>query len=427
MIINIKEYVEDYENIISFANNIDKINGKAYIAGGFVRDIFIGKNSKDIDIVLTGISQDELLSIYPESQKVGNAFPVFLIKLGNISYEVALARFERKVSSGYKGFEVCFNKEITIEQDLIRRDTTMNSMCINILTGQLIDPFNGVNAIDNRTIEATSKHFLDDPVRALRAARQSAQFSFSISESTLQMMNKCEEELSKEPKERINGELIKALNAKHPSLFFDKLNKSGLLKCTFPQIYDLIGKTQPIKYHPEGDAYNHTMIVLDDVASKTKNLNTIFAALVHDIGKGLTPIEELPKHIYHDKNGINALDEMNNELCLRNEFMKIGKFIIKNHMTIHKIKNKSKILKVILDIKRQKLDYKEINIILMSDHGSIPWFMENYEYVINSIKVNGNDAPKDIKGEKIGEWIFKQQLNKLCKTYKILEVEKNEK
>lgn len=206
---------------LEFVNIIKSLEGRVFLVGGAVRDIFLNKKPKDRDYVISGVLERDFIHAFPESEKVGNSFPVYLVDIDGEMSEIAFARKERKVGEGYHGFEVSFDPSITIEEDLYRRDTTMNSIALELPDYIIIDPFNGKKDIEDRIIRATSKYFLQDPVRALRAARQAAQHDFSIDKETYVMMFMCKNELANEPTERIMLELDKSFKAEKPSMFFN--------------------------------------------------------------------------------------------------------------------------------------------------------------------------------------------------------------
>ena len=289
-----------------FAKKIEKLGGTAYLVGGAVRDKFRKVKAHDRDYCVTGLEEKIFAESFPKAAKFGKNFPVYSVLIDDKFCEIAFARTEKKIGTGYRGFAVNFDKNVTIEQDLFRRDTTINAMAIKILTDELLDPFGGKFDTENKKIRAVSKHFTDDPVRALRAARQSAQFDFEITPETLQAMNKCAEEISAEPSERIFAELENALKTEKPSKFFRSLESAGLLEITFPEIFQLRGKIQPKNFHPEGDAYEHSLKILDEVAKTNSKPVVRFAALVHDLGKGTTPPEMLPHHYHHEKRGLEV-------------------------------------------------------------------------------------------------------------------------
>mgnify|MGYP002860597127 CR=1 FL=1 len=317
---------------LDFAKIINKLGGKAYLVGGAVRDKFRGVTAHDRDYCVTGIEEKIFAEAFPHAAKFGKSFPVYSVEIDGAFCEVAFARTERKVGVGYHGFEIIFSPNVTITQDLFRRDTTINAMAIELLSGELIDPFGGREDVLNKKIRAVSEHFTDDPVRALRAARQAAQFGFEICAETIDKMRLCGEELAHEPTERIFDELETALKTDKPSIFFRSLEQADLLEIVFPEIANLRGKIQPAYYHPEGDSYEHTLKILDDVAKINPKPLVRFAALVHDLGKGITPPEMLPHHYKHEKRGLEVLNKMNQRMTLPKNIHILEQVIIKMRM-----------------------------------------------------------------------------------------------
>ena len=266
--------------------------------------------------------------LFRSANLFGKEFPVFLVD-GN---EIALARKERKVSKGYKGFEIYTSKDITIEEDLKRRDITINAIAKDVLTEEIIDPYGGIEDIKNKRIRHISDAFCEDPLRAYRVARFAAKFNFNVDKDTYRLMNKLKDELVSISPERVFVELQKALSVSKPSIFFEVLKEAKILDIHFKEINDLIGVPQPLKYHPEGDVFNHTMIVLDKVATNTNDVTVRFAALVHDIGKAVTPKDILPQHIGHDERGIELMNNLSKRLKLPKKWEQRGKETIKYHM-----------------------------------------------------------------------------------------------
>ncbi|MEG1642483.1 MAG: HD domain-containing protein [Synergistaceae bacterium] len=380
-------------------------NAHAYLVGGAVRDKIIGVAANDKDYVITGFTEEKLLNIFPKARKIGSSFPVYLLKLDGIFCEISLARKEVKNGEGYRGFDVVFTPDILIEEDLYRRDLTMNAIAFDPLVDLFIDPYGGIDDIRKKILKAVSEHFVEDPVRALRAARQSAQFDFVIDELTVSFMKKCKDELLLEPKERILTELSKALSTKKPSIFFKNMNDASLLEYIFPWLFNLIGKSQPVKYHPEGDAYKHTMLVLDRVSSDTSSLEARFAALMHDIGKGVTPSSILPHHYGHDVRGLKVLDEIRDTLKISNLWYYSAKFVIKEHMRANRLVKLSKIVDLLIKIK----DF--ISIVSADNNGKLVNYLKNYdEYfsVISDIVVEC--VPDNLKGKEVGEWLFRKKV-----------------
>ncbi len=315
-------------NEIEIAHKIKDHGGKLYLVGGAVRDEIMGVTSQDKDYCVTGISYDEFLQLFPKAQIVGKDFPVFMLE----GCEIALARTERKVSGGHKGFKIETSKNLTIEDDLKRRDITINAIAKEVLTGKIIDKFNGIEDINNKRIRHISSSFSEDPLRVYRVARFAAKLGFKVDNETLKLMHSLKEELLTITSERVFVELNKALSTKRPSVFFKVLKDADVLDVHFKEVYDLINVPQPLKYHPEGDVFNHTMIVLDEVAQKTNDTMVIFAALVHDLGKAKTPKDVLPQHIGHDIAGVNLVKDLSDRLKVPTKWKKAGMEVARYHM-----------------------------------------------------------------------------------------------
>lgn len=400
-----------------FADIIRKNGGRVFIVGGYVRDMILGKKPHDKDYVITGFSEDKFSSLFSDAKKTGGRFPVYRIYIDGVSSEVALARFEKKTGEGYRGFTPIFSPEVTIEEDLYRRDTTMNSVAKEVPMGNIIDPYGGWQDAKNGIIRATSKHFLEDPVRALRAARQAAEHDFVIEEKTLNMMKECRKELKNEPAERIFKELEKALKGKKPSLFFKLLDKTNLLDVTFKEIYDLTGKIQPKEFHPEGDAFVHSMMVLDKVANKTDSIIARFAALVHDIGKGRTPNDMLPHHYGHENTGLEVLSEWNRKMTLPHKWKKAASFVIKEHMRAPRLRKPGKMADILMGLEKSFLSVEEFAIIIEADNGKMPPFLEDGKILTEQMQsVKGSDAPKNLTGIAIRNWIHGERA-KIIKNF----------
>ena len=315
-------------DIREIAKTINLNGGNLYLVGGAVRDELLGIKIHDEDYSVTGISFEEFKKLFPMAYVRGKDFPVFSID----NKEFAIARKERKIGIGHKDFDVETDKKITIEQDLERRDITINAIAKEVLTSKIIDPFGGIEDLKSKTIRAVSSHFEEDPLRVYRVARFASQFDFKVDENTIIMMTSLKNELASLSVERVYNEFSKALLTDKPSIFFDVLKQSNVLDVHFKEIYDLIGAEQPPKYHPEGDSYNHTMIVLDKVANKTKELEIRFSALVHDLGKGTTPKEEYPHHFNHEKRGAELVKNMGKRLKLPTRLIKCGVTSCLEHM-----------------------------------------------------------------------------------------------
>jgi len=403
---------------LDFAKKINAAGGTAYLVGGAVRDKFRNVTAHDKDYCVTGLDEKNFNRLFPNAAKFGKSFPVYSIEIDGAQCEVAFARTEKKICAGYRGFEISFSPDVTIEQDLYRRDTTINAMAIEILSGELIDPFGGREDVINKKIRAVSKHFVDDPVRALRAARQAAQFNFEICAETVEAMRLCRYELAHEPTERIFDELQTALKTDKPSTFFRSLERADLLEVTFPEIDQLRGKIQPTHFHPEGDAYEHTLQIVDDVAKINPKPIVRFAALMHDIGKGTTPPEKLPHHYKHELRGLEVLDKMNSRMTLPNEWKKIAAFVIREHMRAARLKMPGKIVDLLLRLYGLKISVKDFCDIIRIDNRGLPFYLEHAQKIIDELlKIGGKDAPPELKGKNIGKWIKGERIRRFMKLY----------
>lgn len=314
--------------IIEIANKIKHAGGNLYIVGGAVRDKILGRKSDDEDYCVTGLAKEKFMEIFPEAKYRGKFFEVFILE----NKEFAMARTEEKIGTGHKEFKIKTNRYITIEEDLKRRDITINAIAEDVLTGKIIDPYNGKQDVKDKKIRAVSSAFGEDPLRVYRVARFAASLEFKVEENTLKMMNSLKDELLTLSKERVFEELRKALNTNKPSIFFEVLKEARVLDVHFKEIYDLIGAMQPEKYHPEGDSYNHTMIALDNCAKITRDEKIRFATLVHDLGKGRTPKEMYPHHYGHEERGIEPLRDLARRICLPTIWKEYGTTAIKEHM-----------------------------------------------------------------------------------------------
>lgn len=308
-----------------------------YLVGGAVRDELLGLKPHEHDWVVVGASPQELLD--KGFQQVGKDFPVFLHP--NTKEEYALARTERKAGKGYHGFEVFADPSVTLEDDLIRRDLTINAIAQSD-EGELIDPYGGVKDLEDRKLRHVSDAFVEDPLRVLRVARFAAKlapFGFTLAEETRALMQEMVRsgELSDLTPERVWQEVTKALKTAKPSIFFEVLDEVGAVAVLFPELYQLHDVTQPVQYHPEGDVWIHTMMVLDAAADLSDSLNVRFAALVHDLGKGITPKELWPKHHGHEKAGLPLVKAMSERYRLPKQTLSFALKVTEYHGVVHKV------------------------------------------------------------------------------------------
>lgn len=300
-----------------------------YLVGGAVRDELLGLSVKDKDYVVVGSSPEEMQA--NGFKPVGKDFPVFLHPQTHDEY--ALARTERKTAKGYKGFAVSASVDVTLEEDLARRDLTINAIAKDC-DGKLIDPYNGLADIHSKTLRHVSEAFAEDPVRILRAARLSARFGdFIVAAETQQLMQHMvdEGEVDALVAERVWQELAKGLMEDKPSRMFDVLRACGALRKILPELDKLWGVPQPPQYHPEVDTGLHIMLVIDYTARQNFSLPIRFAALMHDLGKGTTPIELLPRHIGHEERSVRLLKEVSKRLRVPNDCKELAQLVAKFH------------------------------------------------------------------------------------------------
>jgi len=308
---------------------------KIYRVGGAVRDALLGLPVQDTDWVVVGGTPEQMAA--RGFRPVGKDFPVFLHPETHEEY--ALARTERKTARGYKGFSVYAAPDVTLEQDLLRRDFTVNAMAQDE-EGSLIDPYNGRADLEAGVLRHVSDAFAEDPVRILRAARFVARFGFSIAPETLQLMRAMVDngEVDALVAERVWQELARGLMEQAPSRFFATLRECGALHKILPEVDALFGVPQPVQYHPEVDCGVHTMLVLDDAAKHDYALEVRFAALTHDLGKGNTPPDILPRHIGHEARSVDLLKDVCERLRVPGECRDLGLLVARHHGEVHRAK-----------------------------------------------------------------------------------------
>lgn len=326
---------------------------KIYLVGGAVRDRLLGYPSQEKDWVVVGATAEELLG--NGFRPVGKDFPVFLHPKNNEEY--ALARTERKTAPGYHGFEFQASPSVTLEEDLARRDLTINAMAEDE-NGRLIDPYKGRRDLEKRLLRHVSHAFTEDPVRILRVARFLARYAhlgFTVANETKVLMREMVEagEVDALVAERVWVEFDKALGEQSPRLFIELLREVGALKKLMPEIDRLFGVPQPEIHHPEIDTGVHTLLVLDEAVKSSQSRSVRFAALLHDLGKGVTPKEQWPRHIGHETAGLPLLDDFCDRLRVPNSYRKLAAAVMRHHLNCHRaLELKSKtILKLFRNIR----------------------------------------------------------------------------
>jgi len=310
---------------------------KVYLVGGAVRDQLLEQPIKERDWVVVGSTPEQLTE--KGYRQVGRDFPVFLHPESGEEY--ALARTERKSAPGYYGFQCNFSKDVTLKEDLQRRDLTINAMALDE-NHQLIDPFGGKKDLENKILRHVSPAFVEDPVRVLRIARFMARFhhlGFKLAAETRTLMYDMvrKGELNYLVSERVWQEWQKSLEERHPEQFIMTLRSCGALKKILPELDALFGVPGSKNYHPEVDTGIHTIWVLKAAAQMSKNPVIRFAALVHDLGKALTPKEEWPKHHGHEERGVPLIEDLCHRLRIPNEYRHLALLAGRYHLLIHRL------------------------------------------------------------------------------------------
>ena len=309
---------------------------QVYLVGGAVRDGLLGLPVKERDWVVVGATREELLRA--RYREVGREFPVFLHPQSHEEY--ALARRERKVSPGYRGFTVEFGPEVTLEEDLGRRDLTINAIA-QAADGTFIDPYHGRRDLDARLLRHVSPAFVEDPVRVLRLARFAARFAplgFRVAPETLELMRSMVErgEVDALVAERVWQETDKALHEKSAAEFFRVLRNCGALRIIFPEVDALYGVPQPAKWHPEIDTGVHTLMVLDQAVRLSDDPKVRFAALVHDLGKGTTPHAQWPGHRGHEERSVALIESLCARLRVPTDYRELAVIVARYHGNVHR-------------------------------------------------------------------------------------------
>ncbi len=313
---------------------------KIYLVGGAVRDQLLNRSVKDRDWVVVGATPQQMLDL--GYKQVGADFPVFLHP--KTQEEYALARTERKQGHGYQGFSVSFGPDITLEDDLLRRDLTINAMAQDE-QGNLIDPYNGQKDLSNRVLRHVSDAFIEDPLRVLRVARFAARYAelgFTVADETVALMRSITHsgELAHLTAERVWQETERALLENKPDTYFNVLRACGALAAVFPEVDALFGVPQPEKHHPEIDTGVHTLMCLQQAAvlsAERESKGEIrFATLLHDLGKARTPAEKWPQHIAHEATGLKPITALCDRLRAPNRYRELALKTCEFHTHVHR-------------------------------------------------------------------------------------------
>lgn len=313
---------------------------EVYAVGGAIRDALLGLPVQDRDYVVVGATPEAMEA--RGFRAVGKDFPVFLHPATHAEY--ALARTERKTAAGYKGFSVYYAPDVTLEDDLIRRDLTINAMAQRVaedgaLVGPVVDPYGGQADLASRTFRHVSDAFMEDPVRILRLARFAARFAdFHVAPETNALMQRMVQdgEVDALVPERVWQEIARGLMEAHPQRMFAVLRDCGALARLLPELDRLWGVPQRADYHPEVDTGVHTMMVIETAAAMGTSLPVRFAALVHDLGKGTTPEDVLPRHIGHEARSVPMIEAVCQRLRVPTECRDLAVVVAREHGNIHR-------------------------------------------------------------------------------------------
>ncbi len=393
---------------------------QVYLVGGAVRDSLLQRPITERDYVVVGATPEQLIQL--GYQPVGKDFPVFLHP--ETKDEYALARTERKNGHGYQGFDFFTSPEITLEQDLYRRDLTINAMAMD-QHGHIVDPYNGQDDLKQRVLRHVSEAFIEDPLRVLRIARFAARYhhyGFQVADETMQLMQEISKsgELQHLSAERIWKETVRALDEDRADIYFQVLYDCGALKALFPEVYALFGVPQRPEYHPEVDCGVHTLM---SVAYACKsNFPTIvrFAVLCHDLGKALTPIDELPRHIMHEQRGIEPVKALCTRLRVPTEYQQLALKVCEYHLLCHKLfqlkaSTIAKLLKSLDALRKPDIAVWFAQACLSDARGRLNFEQQDYpqaqvlQQLASEILALKIEIPSHLHGAEIGEYLNRER------------------
>ena len=393
---------------------------KTYLVGGAVRDKLLGLPVKDRDWVVIGATPKKMIE--EGFEPIGENFPVFLHP--KTKEEYALARTERKSGKGYKGFVFYSSPKVTLEDDLKRRDLTINAIAEDE-NGELIDPYGGEADLKNGILRHVSPAFVEDPLRVLRIARFAACFGFKIADETIKLLHIISKsnELDTLTPERVWSEMEKALAGKYPTRFILALRSCNALKILFPEIDALFGIPQDKKYHPEIDVGRHTLMALNQSVQLSSDPIVRFSVLVHDLGKATTPKEQLPNHDGHETRGINIIDSFCERYKIPNKYHDLAVCVSEFHIDCHQIQEMQpkEILERLekLDAFRRPERFKQFLTACESDSRGRAGFEEKEfpqaKYFLNALEISRGVnvdllANKSLKGKELGEALRKERI-----------------
>ena len=397
---------------------------EAYVVGGWVRDRLLGLPHKDRDWVVVGATPEEMLR--RGFRQVGRDFPVFLHP--DTGEEYALARTERKTAPGHTGFEVHAAPDVTLEEDLARRDFTVNAMAMTS-EGELIDPFHGAEDLKRGVLRHVGPAFVEDPLRVLRLARFAARLDFEVAPETRELARTMARsgELAHLTPERVWQELQRAMAAPRPRRFVEVLRETEALKVLFPEIDDLFGIPQPAKYHPEIDTGEHLLLALDAAARLTDDPLVRFAVLLHDLGKAATPPEQWPSHRGHEALGVPLVDRLCRRYRAPKHYHRLARRTARHHLVVHRAfeLKPSSLLRLLeeLDAFRQPEDFERFLLACEADARGRKGFEEvpcpQVDYLrharAEAATVTAREVPPELMGKAVGEAIRDLRRRRLAR------------
>ena len=400
---------------------------QVYLVGGAVRDHLLGHPYHEKDYVVVGATPEQLLA--EGYQPVGKDFPVFLHP--KTKEEYALARTERKSGVGYHGFQFFTDTSVKLEDDLVRRDLTINAMAMDE-NGTVYDPYGGQQDLQHKILRHVSDAFTEDPLRVLRVARFAARYAtygFKVAEETLQLMRKIAQsgELSALTPERVWKETSRALMEVHADVYFQILKDCGALEVLFPEINALFGVPQRPEYHPEIDCGIHTLMALKQACLANYALEVRFAVLVHDLGKALTPVDELPRHIMHEERGIPPVTQICDRLKVPTALKNLALIVCKEHLKCHQVKNLKpgtlwRLLQRLDVLRRPEKVEAFVQACECDAKGRLGLEQRPYpqaQYMLDAMQIVRNiraqDLPEHVSGPEIGEMLIQYRIDALAK------------
>ncbi|AWV85800.1 MULTISPECIES: multifunctional CCA addition/repair protein [Acinetobacter] len=399
---------------------------QVYLVGGAVRDHLLGHPYQEKDYVVVGATPEQLLA--QGFMPVGKDFPVFLHP--DTKDEYALARTERKSGQGYHGFEFHTDSSVTLEEDLIRRDLTINAMAMDE-QGQVYDPYQGRQDLKNKVLRHVSDAFIEDPLRVLRVARFAARYApygFKIAEETMSLMQQLVNtgELDTLTPERVWKETSRALMEQRADVYFEVLRECGALNILLPELNALFGVPQRPEYHPEIDCGIHTLMSLQQACQANYSLDVRFAVLVHDLGKALTPTDILPRHIMHEERGVKPVTAVCDRLKVPATTKQLALAVCKEHLKCHQALTLKpgtlwRLLQRLDVLRRPERVEAFVQACECDSRGRLglenrPYPQASYMYQVIEIvrSIKAQDLPPEIQGPDIGEMLIQRRIEAIA-------------